>query len=71
MAKKELNLLQLASGGTAEADGTSAEVVRCEFADADIGSKHRHAMPDELFCHAWSEWRLGEWLNVAWQCGYQ
>jgi hypothetical protein len=37
VAKKELNLLQLAAGGTAEASATSAEVVGRKFADANLG----------------------------------
>ena len=48
MAKKKLNLLQLATGRTAEASATSAEVVGRKFADADLAGELLHDMPDEL-----------------------
>ena len=49
MAKKELNLLQFAAGGTAEASATSTKVVGGKFADANFGGELLHDMPDELF----------------------
>ena len=49
MAKKELNLLQFAASGTAEASATSAKIVGCKFADANFGGELLHDMPDELF----------------------
>ena len=39
MAKKKLHLLQLAASGAAEAGTTSPEIMRCEFADADLTSE--------------------------------
>ena len=49
MAKKELNLLQFAASGTAEASAASTKVVGCKFADANFGGKLLHDMPNELF----------------------
>ena len=54
MAKKELNLLQFAAGGTAEASTTSAKVVGCKFADANFGGELLHDMPDELFRYSFA-----------------
>ena len=61
VAKKELNLLQFAAGGAAEPSTTSTEIVRCEFANADLGGELLDDMPDELFSDSfalpepWSE----------------
>ena len=49
MAKKELNLLQFAAGGTAEPSATSTEIVRCEFGNANPGGELLYDVPDELF----------------------
>ena len=54
MAKKELNLLQFAAGGTAEASATSAKIVGCKFADANFGGELLHDMPDELFRYSFA-----------------
>ena len=54
MAKKELNLLQFAAGGTAEASAASTEVVGCKFADANFGGELLHDMPDELFRYSFA-----------------
>ena len=55
MAKKELNLLQFAASGTAEASATSAKIVGCKFADANFGGELLHDMPDELFRYKFSQ----------------
>ncbi len=44
-----MNLLQLAAGGPAEPSATSTEIVRREFANADLGGELLDDMPDELF----------------------
>ena len=54
MAKQELNLLQLAAGGTAEASAASSEVVGREIADSDLGGELFHDMPDELFRYSFA-----------------
>jgi len=54
MAKKELNLLQFAASGTAEASATSAKIVGCKFADANFGGELLHDMPDELFRYSFA-----------------
>jgi hypothetical protein len=48
MAEKELNLLQFAAGGTAEASATSTEVVGRKFANANLGGELLDDMPDEF-----------------------
>ena len=52
VAKKELNLLQFAAGGAAEPSATSTEIVRCEFGNANLGSKLFDHVPDQLFGHS-------------------
>ena len=52
MANKELNLLQLATGGAAEPSATSTEIVWREFADADLGGELLDDMPDEFFSYS-------------------
>ena len=49
MAKQELNLLQFAAGGAAQASATSTEVVGRKFADANLGGELLNDMPNELF----------------------
>ena len=49
MAKKELNLLQFASGSAAEPSATSPEIVRYEFVNANLNGELLDDMPDELF----------------------
>jgi hypothetical protein len=49
VAKKELNLLQFAAGGAAEPSATTAEIVRREFVNADLGGEPLDNVPDELF----------------------
>jgi len=53
VAKKKLNLLQFASGGAAEPSASSTEIVRCEFANANLGGELLDDVPDELF-----QWRV-------------
>jgi len=48
VAKKELNLLQLATSRAAEASATSTKVVRRKFADANLRGELLDDMPDEL-----------------------
>ena len=48
MAQQELNLLQLAASGSAQAGATSAEIVRRKLGHADLGGKFFDDMPDEL-----------------------
>ena len=47
--KKKLNLLQFAAGGAAEPSATSTEIVRREFANANLGGELLDDVPDELF----------------------
>ena len=54
MAKKELNLLQFAAGGTAEPSATSTEIVRREFANANLGGELLDDVPDELFRYSFA-----------------
>ena len=54
VAKKELNLLQFAAGGTTEARATSTKVVRREFAYANFGRKLLNNMPAELFGYSFA-----------------
>jgi hypothetical protein len=49
VAKKELNLLQFAAGGTAEPGATPTEVVGRDFADTNLGGELLHDMPHEPF----------------------
>ena len=48
---KKLKLLQLAAGGAAEPSATSTEIVRCEFANANLGGELLDDVPDQLFRH--------------------
>jgi hypothetical protein len=52
VAKKKLNLLQFATGGTAQPATTSADVMRCEFRDADLCGEFLNDVPDKLFCYS-------------------
>jgi hypothetical protein len=54
VAKKELNLLQFAAGGTAEASATSTEVVGCKLGDANFGGELLHNIPYELFRYSFT-----------------
>ena len=49
--KKKLNPLQFAAGGAAEPSATSAKVVRCKFANANLGGELLDDVPDQLFRH--------------------
>ena len=75
MAQQELNLLQLAASGSAQAGATSAEIVRRKLGHADLGGKFFDDMPDELFCHAFTP-NLASATHVAEQaatgnaCGF-
>ena len=52
MPKKKLNLLQFAAGGAAEPSTTSTEIVRREFANANLGGELLDDVPDQLFRHS-------------------
>jgi hypothetical protein len=54
VAKKKLNLLQLATRGAAEAGTTSPEIMRCEFADANLTRELLDDVPDQLFGHSFT-----------------
>src|SRR4051794_9666347 len=54
VAQKKLNLLQFASGGAAEPSATSTEIVRREFANANLGGELLDDVPDELFRHSFA-----------------
>jgi len=49
MPEQELNLLQLSAGGAAEASATSAEIMRREFAHANLGGEFLDDVPHQLF----------------------
>jgi hypothetical protein len=49
MAKKKLNLLQLATGSAAEARAASSQIMGRKFADASFGGELFNDMPDQLF----------------------
>ena len=51
VAKEELNLLQLAASGSAKPGAASAEIVRRELANADLGSKLFDDVPYKFFRH--------------------
>jgi hypothetical protein len=65
VTKQELNLLQLAASGSAQACATSAEIVRREFAYADLGGKFLDDVPDELLGHASNPTGDGDGSNVT------
>ena len=48
MAKKELNLLQFAAGGTAEASPSAAQIVRSGFVDTDLRGKLLDYVPNQF-----------------------
>ena len=52
--EKKLNLFQFAAGGAAEPSATSAEIVRREFANANLGGELLDDVPDELFRHSFA-----------------
>jgi hypothetical protein len=52
--KEKLNLLQVAAGGPAEPSATSTEIVRREFADANLGGEFLDYMPNHLFRHSFA-----------------
>jgi hypothetical protein len=54
VAEQELNLFQLAAGGSAQAGATSTKIVRRELADADFAGKLLNDVPYEFFCHAFT-----------------
>ena len=54
MPKKKLNLLQFAAGGAAEPSATSAEIVRREFANANLGGELLDDVPDEFFRYSFA-----------------
>jgi hypothetical protein len=54
VAENKLDLLQLATSGAAEAGTTSPEIIRCEFADADLTSELLEDVPDQLFRHSFT-----------------
>jgi hypothetical protein len=54
MPKKELNLLQFTAGGAAEPSATSTEIMRREFANANLGGELLDDVPDQLFCHSFA-----------------
>jgi hypothetical protein len=59
VAKQELNLLQFAASGAAKSSAASTEIVRCEFAYANLGSKFLDDMPNELLCHLFAPHSVG------------
>jgi len=52
--EKKLNLFQFAAGGGAEPSATSTEIVRREFANANLGGELLDDVPDELFRHSFA-----------------
>jgi hypothetical protein len=54
VAKKELNLLQLAARGAAEARATSPEIMRREFADANLSGEFLDDVPDQFFRYSFT-----------------
>ena len=46
MPKKKLNLLQFTAGGAAEPSATSTEIMRCEFANANLGGELLDDVPN-------------------------
>ncbi len=54
VAQKELDLLQLATGGAAEPSAATTEIVRREFVDTNLGSELLDDVPDELFRHSFA-----------------
>ena len=54
MPKKKLNLLQFAAGGAAKPSATSSEIVRREFANANLGGELLDDVPDQLFRHSFA-----------------
>lgn len=49
-----MNLLQFAAGGAAKPSATSTEIVRREFANADLGGELFDDVPDQLFRHSFA-----------------
>jgi len=54
MAKKELNLLQLAAGPVAEASATLTEIVRRKFANTSLGSEFLDDMSGEFLSYSFA-----------------
>jgi hypothetical protein len=54
VAKKKLDLLQLAAGGAAKTGATSPEIMRREFADTDFGGELFDDVPDQLFRYSFT-----------------
>ena len=54
MPKEKLNLLQFATGGAAKPSAASTEIVRREFANANLGGELLDDVPDELFRHSFA-----------------
>ena len=52
--RKKLNLLQFAAGGAVKPGATSSEIVRREFANADLGGELLDGVPDQLFRHSFA-----------------
>jgi hypothetical protein len=48
-AQEELNLFQFAAGSAAEASAGPSQVVRCEFADANLCGELLNHVPHQLF----------------------
>ncbi len=52
--RKKLNLLQFATGSAAKPSATAPEIVRCEFANANLRGEFLYNMPDQLFRHGFA-----------------
>jgi hypothetical protein len=57
--REELNLLQLASGGAAEPSAGPPQVLRCEFADANLCRELLDHVPHQLFGDSFAPWPAG------------
>jgi len=54
MPKEKLNLLQFAAGGAAKPSAGSTEIVRREFANANLRGELLDDVPDQLFRHSFA-----------------
>jgi hypothetical protein len=54
VSKKKLDLLQFPSGGAAEPSATSSEIVRRQFANADLRGELLFDVPNDLFRHSFA-----------------
>ncbi len=54
MPKEKLNLLQFAAGGAAKPSASSTEIVRREFANANLRGELLDDVPDQLFRHSFA-----------------